>query len=380
MADAYEEAPRVVRSGRGLDTGLNVVVTVLVVAVVALAAFFGYTVWRDRQSQELTNAPARVIRSLKTQVRQAPNDVILRVRLGEALGAAGLYSESIEQLNAALKLDPKHIGAHLDLGMVAMLTENDDEAVEYFKKVVALTEEAQYAKVDQRRELALYNLGQITLRQQKYEAAAGYFKAALRIRKDASDTYLNLARALRGLEDYDSAIQNLEYALSFDPGFAEAHYTLGQVYEQKGDKVNASYYYYQAARLEPDAELPQEAIASFGPPSEWVARAESQLSEGAPDDALDSALIATNLDPKNVDAIKVHAKVLVATEQFRDALEVLRRGLTVAKNDVEIKASIAQIEDERPRDALAVYQKALKSDPDNAELKAAVVRLNKAGK
>jgi len=372
------EMPQEVGTKRRLDTGLNVTLVLLLLAVVGLAAWFGYTVWLNQQSQELTNAPTRVIKGLESQVRKAPNDAVLRVRLGEAFGAAGKYPQAIEQFNAALKIDPNHVGAYLDLGMVAMLTNNDDKAITYMKKVVELTEEATFTQVDERRENALYNLGMITLRQQEYEQAAGYFKAALRIRKDASDTYLNLARALRGLGDYDSAVSNLEFALAFDPGFAEAHYTLGQVYEQKGDKVNASYHYFQAANLEPEAELPQEALATFGEPASWVPKADKQLADGAIEEALDSALIARNLDPKSVEAVKVHSKVLIARNDFADALEVLRKGLEIDAKDASLLAAISSIESEHPAEALAVYQKALKADSDNEDLKTAVDRLKKA--
>jgi tetratricopeptide (TPR) repeat protein len=261
-----------------------------------------------------------------------------------------------------------------------MLDGQDDKAELYFKKVLELTSKAQYSQVDERRENALYNLGVITLAQQKYEEAAGYFKEALRIRKDASDTYLNLARALKGLGDYDSAVKNLEFAIAFDPSFAEAHYTLGQVYEAKGDKVNASYYYYQAARLSPESEVPQEALASFGTSAEWVARAKTQLESGSPDDALDSALIASNLDPENVDAIKMHAEVLLARKNYKDALEVYRKALKIDAKNAAVLAAVAQIESEHPREALAAYQAALKGEPDNKELKSTIARLKKAAK
>lgn len=374
------EAPQVARPGRTLDTGLNVAVIALAIAVVGLAAFFGYSVWQNAQRRALTNAPTRVVKALEGQVRKAPNDVVLRVRLGEALGAAGNYPAAIEQFNAALKIDPKHIGAHLDLGMVAMLNKNDDKADLYFNKVLELTASSQFSQVDQRRENAFYNLGLIALRQQRYEEAVGYFKGAQRIRKDASDTYLNLARALRGMKDYDSAISNLEFALAFDPGFAEAHYTLGQVYEEKGDKVNASYHFFQAARLAPDDELPQEALAAFGPSTDWVARAQKQLEAGSLEEALTSALIASNLDPESIGAIKVHAKILMAREDFGDALDVYRKGLKIDPKDAAIVAAIAEIESEHPVEALAVYQKALNEDPKNDELKKTVARLKKASK
>ncbi len=142
------------------------------------------------QRDQLTNAPIRLIKGIEAEVRKTPNDVILRVRLGEAYGAAGKYDQAVEQFKQALKIDPKHVGAYLDLGMVAVLTENDAAAERYFKKVIELTETAQIRERGPASRERLLQPGLLKLKQKKYEEAAGYFKEALRIRKDASDTYV----------------------------------------------------------------------------------------------------------------------------------------------------------------------------------------------
>ncbi len=186
----------------------------LVLSILGAAAYFGYSVYRDRQTNFATSAAGRLVGMLQKQVREKPNDVILRVRLGEALGGMGKYADATEQLNAALKIDPKHIGAHLDLGLVALAAENPNAAESYFKKVLDLTEGAQYAALDQSRELALYNLGLLAMDKKDYGEAAGFFKAALVIRKDSSDTYYQLAKALQGMDEIDGAIQQLEIGSS----------------------------------------------------------------------------------------------------------------------------------------------------------------------
>ncbi len=84
---------------------------VLVVALIGLAALFGYTVYLDRQEAIQSTPALRVIQEIKKQVRAQPNNVVFRVRLGEGYAAAGKYQQAIEQFNAALKLDPKHPGA-----------------------------------------------------------------------------------------------------------------------------------------------------------------------------------------------------------------------------------------------------------------------------
>lgn len=360
-----------------VDRRLNAAIGLLVAALLVLGGLFGYEVYSTEQEKALANAPMRMIVALERQVRANPNDAMLRVRLGEAYGAARRFPDAIEQFKAALKIEPNHVGAYLDLGMVAMLTGRDAEAEGYFKKVIELTESAQFSQVDKRRELALYNLGRMKLVQEKYAEAAGYFKAALRIRKDASDTYLSLARALKGLGDYDGAIEQAEYALAFDPGFAEAHFTMGELYELKGDKVKASYHFAEAARLAPDAEPPQERLAAFGPASDWVARARAALGKGATDEAIDAARIARNLDPKALDAALVHAEALSAAGKHGAALRAALDAVTIAPGSARAAELIDRLEQERPKEALRLYREALKKRPDDEALKRRIETLQK---
>jgi len=326
-----------------LDTWLNVALVVLLLAVLGGIGYFAYSVYLDKQQQYTSSAAGRIAAALSDQVRKSPNDAVLRVRLGEALGASGRYPEAIDQLNAALKINPKHSGALFDLGTIAMMTKNTSQATVYYLKVIDVTEAAEYSKMDPLREQAFYNLGLLALSDHKYPQAAGYFKASLQIRKDASDTYYQLAQALKGLGDPEGAIQNLEIAIQFDPSFADAHYLLGQLYKAKNDDVNASYEFFKAASLAPTAAEPKAALATFGPASGWITKAQAAQAAGNLDLALNDVLIARNLDPKNAMAAKLHGDILVARGSLKDALDVYREALVLDPKNAAIQAKIAEI-------------------------------------
>jgi len=340
----FDEEPLPRRARSNLDLWLNITLAVVVLAIVAATGFFGYSVYRNRQANFATSAAGRLVGMLEGQVRKNPNDVILRVRLGEALGGMGRYNEATEQLNAALKIDPKHVGAHLDLGIVAMASKNPTAAEGYFKKVLELTSGSQYSALDTSRETALYNLGNIALEKKDYGAAAGYFKGALVIRKDASDTYYQLAKALDGMGETDGAIHQLEIAVQFDPGFAEAHNFLGELYKDKKDDVNASYEFARAAELAPDADPPREALEEFGPASKWIGQARAKFASGDIEGALTSILVARNLDKKSFEAAKVHAEILVRRQSLKDALDVYRQASALDPKNTEVKAQISALE------------------------------------
>ena len=103
-------------------------------------------------------------------------------------------------------------------------------------------------------------------------------KGALRIRRDASDTYYHLARAYQGLEEYDAAIEQLEIAIAFDPNYAQAHFLMGRSTRIMEDEVNASYHF--GSRLtRARCRSAGRGAAAFGTSAERMARGEAALAE-----------------------------------------------------------------------------------------------------
>jgi tetratricopeptide (TPR) repeat protein len=332
-------------TSRQITVVLRTTVIVLLVAVLGVAGLFGYTVYRDRQNAINSTPALRVIAGLRTLVKSNPNDTSYRIRLGEAYASATQYQKAIEQFNAALKIDPKHTGAYLDLGMVAMINKRDSVAISYFQKVVDLTDTESMRYTDSRRETALYNLGNMALDSHDYEKAVGYLKEALRIRKDSSDTYLLLARAFEALDDVDSAITNVEYALAFDPNYAQANYEAGVLYLEKKNYLKASEHIRRAIDNAPEERDPQVLLLKLGSAESWAAKAKAQL-KAKPTKALEYIKIARRIDPNSAELALLHGQIL---EQLKKTTE-----------------------------ALTTYKEAEKLDPTNTEIKAAVARLSSA--
>lgn len=325
-----------------LDRNLRAIVLGLVVSIVALGAFFGWTVYRDRMIAEDASPALRIIRVLKGEVRQRPNDAMLRVRLGEALAAAGREQEAIEQLNAALTIDPKHTGALIDLGQIAMANARYGTAEEYFTQVLDATNGSEFEEVSDRREVALYQLGLIALNAKGYEDAIGYFKAALRIRKDASDTYYYLSLAMDGAGDIDGAIRQLDIALAFDPNFGQAHYYLGQLHMRREEKAIASAHFALAAKADPNAKEPKEALAQFGDPYELMEQARSLRSKD-PSAAVEAATIARNVLSDDVEAIMLLGSLLEEAGRKDGALEAYKSAQALAPDDDRVASAVKRL-------------------------------------
>lgn len=343
MSDNAPAAHPSKRSPDSADGILRIVIIVLVSAVIGLGALLGYSVWQGRQA-ELTSTPAqRAIKDLQAAVRKSPNNAAARVRLGEALAAAGQLRPAAEQFEIAIKLDKNHTGAYLDLGIIAMENEEYGPAEKYFTKVVELTQGTQYEAMNERREQALFHLGEIALEQRRFEDATGYFKGALRIRKDASDTYYLLAQSLRGMGEDEAAIKQLNAALAFDPNYPEAHYLYGTILLDQGDKINAAIHLRKAADLAPEQDQPAAALKKLGTSKQSVKDGREQLEAGQYSAAIDAALLATALDPENTDAVIFHAEALEASGDTAGAKKVLSAALVVMPDDIDLKNKLAEL-------------------------------------
>lgn len=329
-------------ASEGLDRTLFRVSVALVVALLGMGAWFGYTVYKDKVAAEDANPSMRVANAIRQQISKNPNDAVLRVRYGEALTAAGKTQQAIDQFNAALKINPKHTGALVDLGRVAMMNKRFDEAAAYFQKVVDLTASGDFSGVNDRRETALFQLGRIETHQKDYPAAVGYFKEALRIRGDASDTYYYLAIALDNAGHADDAIKQLLTAIAFDPNFAQAQYYLGELYLKKGDKASASEHYRKAASVDPEAPEPQRALARMGTAGDLITKARGleATDVGA---AADLAIIATNVDPKSLEAWKTRGRLLSLKHDAAGALAAYEEASKIAPQDAEVKTAVSKL-------------------------------------
>lgn len=342
-ADADAQAPARIPPDR-LDNILNIALGILVAAILVVGGFFGYRVWAVNQAALLSTPALRLVEDIKADVRSNPNDASLRVRLGEAYAAAGKYDQAMEQFQNALKIEPEHTGAFLDMGIVSTVEGDLEAAMRAFEKVVELTEGAEFEAVNDRREIALYNLGVIALDRDQYEDAIGYFKGALRIKRDASDTYYHLARAYEGLEEYDAGIEQLQIAVAFDPNYAQAHYLMWQIYTEMDNEVDASYHARIAVELAPDADPPAEALAAYGTAAERMTRSEAAQAEGQIDEALKQAEIAHNIEPDNLEAVLFHARALEGHGDLERALEVYNEALELDPENEEATAAIERLD------------------------------------
>lgn len=327
----------------GADSALTIVMLVLLMMVLAAATFFGWTAYVDWRGERGATPATRSIMDLEAAVRSDPNNANLRVRYGEALGAAGLLDGAVEQLLAALELDEGHTGAMIDLGMIAMQRKEFATAEGYFLKVLELTEGQEFEGINERREIAFFYLGEMALTDKRYEDAVPYFKAALRIRRDAADTYLELAMAYKGLENAVLAKEQLGIALAFDPGMAQANYEMALILLDEGEELAAAQHAGRASLNAPENQLVADLVASIGPVEKRIAAALAALEKRDAEAAVAEAKIAQALDVTDFDAAVTLGRALEASGDKKGALDAYKGAARIRAGVPDVDEAVKRL-------------------------------------
>ena len=336
--------PRASGPSRGsTETILTVVAFALAAVVLLLAGWWGWAAYQAAQTSKLSTPAMRAAEQARAAVAIKPRDASLRVRLAEALATAGSVDEAMGQLKEAVQIDAKHSGAWLDLGILAMQRGKQQDAAEYFKKVLELTEGTDMENLNTRREQAMFYLGQIAVEARQYGDGLRYLKQAILMRRDASDTYLLLARAYQGTGSTDKALENYKIAVKFDPNYAIARYELGMLLKKQGDLLNAAKNLRQSIAAQPGADPPIEALNAFGPAADYIAKARTGLAQNKLKTAQGDAEIALAIDPQDVTAAMLYGQILEKSGQKAKALEVYRQVLNDHPGDKAAALAVARL-------------------------------------
>lgn len=165
----------------------------------------GETTWSPESGQVLLDfAVAELCTGVAPLARRAAESA----RRGEdAMDAEAWYllgadlepcaaAEARDAYRQAVRLDPSHADAHVNLGRL------------------------------------LHESGQI-------EEAARHYRLALAARPDDCTAAFNLGTALEDLDRHGEAIETYERAIALDPDCADAHFNLSRLYEQQGRRAEA---------------------------------------------------------------------------------------------------------------------------------------------
>jgi len=300
--------------------------------------------------------------------RLAPADATWLHLLGYLYQQTGRLDEAAERFEQAVRAQPNDRAATVRLGQVYLGMNRLREAREQFDSVAAVFPA-----------LAQYGLGEVALRERRFDEAVGHFRAALERVPQASSIHYSLAMAYRGLGRLDEAESHLERrstgGINVGDPIVDSLQTL--VRGERGLVVQGRRAY--------DAGQYEEAAAAFAraieaAPDSATARVNlglTQLQLGKTADAVATLRAAFELAPDDTDVVRDFLRVLLRLQQVDEAIAVLTKSQSVHPDDEESLVALAILLAQRARygEAVSLLAEANRRFPERTDTATTLARL-----
>ncbi len=236
----------------------------------------------------------------------APDFVEAHNSLGSALRELDRRDDAIEHYRRAVALAPDYALAHANLAAALHESGRFDEAIVHARRAVELDPGDAEAQASVARALAA--LGQD-------EAALPAWQKAIALAPDRTDFYVGVGGVLARLGRLGDSESALRRALELSPNHAGARFTLGSVLEQAGQLEEAEACYRQVLLVHPENADVHVTLAR-------VLDAQSRL-----DAAEQSLKHALAFDPRNPSAHLVLGALRASEGRFREGEQSYREAL-----------------------------------------------------
>ena len=263
------------------------------------------------------------------------------------------YPRAVELLEKTVAEKPENFPGdfeiHFDLAFAYTQLEQDEKAIEHYRKAVEKKPDLIPARL---------NLAMVLLRRQRPADAAPHLKAVIDARPDDAGLQHMFARALFDSERFEEAIPAFQRAAEMDPASADARLGLGQSLARLDRFDEAARAYREAAAL--NAEFAQMTL-ELGELHESKGRVEQAV-------ALYREYLAAH--PQEVAVRERIGFLLLNLKRYPEAIEVLE---TAVRDNPSVanRAALAQAHsmNDQPAKALPLLREAVAGEPSNADLR-----------
>ena len=191
-------------------------------------------------SGQLSRAEARARKLIKAY----PGILALYDILSAAQAGQGKLEDAAQSCGRALEVDPEHLGANCNLGVIFRKLGRLDEAVSSCRKVLSIDPGHAEAKI---------NLGVALRTMGRFEEAEICYREALRVKPDSVEAHSNLGNVLKDLGRFEEALGSHQMAVRLKPASAEVHNNFGDTLHQLGRFEEAVNCYRHSLKLRPDS-------------------------------------------------------------------------------------------------------------------------------
>ncbi len=235
--------------------------------------------------------PEQAVVYLKEVLRQAPDNFLAHLTIGQIDLEAGRHGPARAHLERAVALNPNSPEAWTNLGGVEMAAGNYSAALRNFETALAVRPDWPYALLNGgRAHLKLGNpqvaekmfhrvleldggdadaanqLGLLMAGQNRTGEARKYFQQAIAARRDHSAAIHNLGVLYAQTQKFQDAIAAFQYGLEVAPEDEMMYLNLARVYVRLGERGKAREVLQRLLARKPDSSVARKALQELGEP------------------------------------------------------------------------------------------------------------------
>jgi tetratricopeptide (TPR) repeat protein len=207
------------------------VLTVAVIAAYGAAARSHVAVWRDSESL------------YEQALRVNPRNVMMHYNLGNLLRAHGEIDAAMERFRKVTELDRGHFQAHINLCEALATKKRHPEAIESYRFAL---------RIRPKNAIAHNNLGNSLSDIGEHDEAMVHYRAAIAEHTGSPLPHYNLGNLLQKKRRHAEAEMHYREAIAIKPGYASAISNLGNALLSQGKREEAIVQYRRALQIDPD--------------------------------------------------------------------------------------------------------------------------------
>lgn len=310
-----------------------------------------------------------------------PDRADVQIKAGNLLLLAGHFLDARTRARTVLLKDPKNTAAMILLGNALAGLKDLDDAVEVSKKA---------AELDPTREGTYRDLGVMELARGNNSEAEAAFKKAIALDPNSISACLALAQFYRSTNRPADAERWLKRAVEIDPKNLRANEQLGSFYMQTDRAAEAEPYlqtvaseskdvdsqlglvdFYLAAGRVDQARRNLQALAAN--PDSWavatIRLAIIDSTTGHLDQAIAGIDSVLAKQPRNVSALTVKARLLLAARRNQDALATAQAAVAADPKSADAAVMLGRVEVvlNHANAARQAFINALADDPNSSD-------------
>ena len=236
--------------------------------------------------------------------------------------------------------------ARYNTGMFYLRTSKFDQALEYFKGNTADD---------------VFGAGLVFMERGQDEQALENFRKVMALAPNHAGAYYNMGFVLTKLGKFKEGLDYIRKGIEIEPNYEKDKYHLNLEPELSGYGP----FYTAGTKVEERGEAPMEL--EIPTPDSYLKSAESYLQKNELDNALTMVEEALKLQPDWVRAIVLKAEILSRGSGPEAAVEVLEQYIQGHPDEDEAKTILARLYDSAGEfsKALSIYNNLLEKDPNN---------------